>query len=98
MSNSLDPYQDGQFVGPDLGLNCLQRLSSDNKVATSTRLRVIFLALTIIQQLSCPVLKKLDFFCDLPLTFGLDLNIFKKLFECQTVWIQTRANVMSVLI
>ena len=24
-SNSLDPYQGRQFVGPDLGSNCLQR-------------------------------------------------------------------------
>ena len=25
MSNGLDPDQDRHFVGPDLGLNCLQR-------------------------------------------------------------------------
>ena len=31
MSNSLDPDQAQQFFGPDLGLNCLQRLSADNK-------------------------------------------------------------------
>ena len=30
MSNSLDPDQDGHFVGPDLGTNCLQRLSADD--------------------------------------------------------------------
>ena len=29
MSNSLDPDQARQFVGPDLGPNCLQRLSAD---------------------------------------------------------------------
>ena len=28
VSNSLDPDQDRHFVGPDLGPNCLQRLSS----------------------------------------------------------------------
>ena len=28
MSNSLDPDQAGHFVGPDLGRNCLQRLSA----------------------------------------------------------------------
>ena len=30
-SNGLDPDQDQHSVGPDLGLNCLQRLSADNK-------------------------------------------------------------------
>ena len=29
--NSLDPDQDRHSVGPDLGPNCLQRLSADNK-------------------------------------------------------------------
>ena len=28
VSNSLDPDQAQHFVGPDLGLNCLQRLSA----------------------------------------------------------------------
>ena len=30
MPNSLDPDQARRFVGPDLGPNCLQRLSADN--------------------------------------------------------------------
>ena len=30
MSNGLDPDQDGPSVGPDLGSNCLQRLSAEN--------------------------------------------------------------------
>ena len=30
MSNSLDPNQAQHFVGPDLGPNCLQRLSADD--------------------------------------------------------------------
>ena len=30
MSNSLVPDQAGRFVGPDLGPNCLQRLSADD--------------------------------------------------------------------
>ena len=30
MSNSLDPDQARQNVGPDLGPNCLQRLSADD--------------------------------------------------------------------
>ena len=31
MSNNLDLDQDRHFVGPDLGPNCLQRLSADEK-------------------------------------------------------------------
>ena len=31
MSNRLDPDQAQHFVGPDLGPNCLQRLSPDDK-------------------------------------------------------------------
>ena len=31
MSNSLDPDQAQHFAGPDLGQNCLQRLTADNK-------------------------------------------------------------------
>ena len=34
MSNSLDP--DPHFVGPDLGPNCLQRLSADTKKELNT--------------------------------------------------------------
>ena len=30
VSNSLDPDQDRQCVSPDLGPNCLQRLSADD--------------------------------------------------------------------
>ena len=30
MSNSLDPDQADGFVGPDLGPNCLQKLSADD--------------------------------------------------------------------
>ena len=30
MSNILDPDQARQLVGPDLGPNCLQRLSADD--------------------------------------------------------------------
>ena len=31
VSDSLDPDQARHFVGPDLGPNCLQRLSADDK-------------------------------------------------------------------
>ena len=32
VSNSLGPDQDRRAVGPDLGTNCLQRLSTDAKI------------------------------------------------------------------
>ena len=32
VSNSLDPDQAQQFIGPDLGPNCLQRLSADTSM------------------------------------------------------------------
>ena len=32
VSNGLDPDQDHDSVGPDLGPNCLQRLSADDKI------------------------------------------------------------------
>ena len=32
MSNGLDPDQDLSSFGPDLGPNCLQRLSADDKI------------------------------------------------------------------
>ena len=38
MTNSLDPDQARQNVGPDLGPNCLQKLSSDD----TSRKRVNF--------------------------------------------------------
>ena len=35
MSNGLDADQDRHYVGPDLGPNCLQRLSAEDKVAAN---------------------------------------------------------------
>ena len=32
MSNGLDPDQDQHLVSPDLGPNCLQRLSADKEI------------------------------------------------------------------
>ena len=43
MSNSLHPDQARQFVGPDLGSNCLQRLSADD---TSSHSRIWYISLT----------------------------------------------------
>ena len=37
MSNSFDPDQARHFVGPDLGGNCLQRSSVDDKIATADK-------------------------------------------------------------
>ena len=31
LSNSVEPAQARRFAGPDLGPNCLQKLSSDDK-------------------------------------------------------------------
>ena len=36
-SNSFDPDQDRHNVGPDLGPNCLQRLSADDKERVKTK-------------------------------------------------------------
>ena len=37
MSNSLDPDQARHFVGPDLGPNCLQRLSADETSSLTSK-------------------------------------------------------------
>ena len=39
VSNSLDPDQVQHFVGSDLGSNCLQRLSADDKSGQRVRYR-----------------------------------------------------------
>ena len=39
MSNGLDPGQDRRYVGPDLGPNCLQRLSADDKMLAKKEFR-----------------------------------------------------------
>ena len=39
MSNSLDPDQARHFVGPDLGSNCLQKLTAED----TSRLRVLLI-------------------------------------------------------
>ena len=41
MSNSLDPDQDRHSVGPDLGPNCLQRSSADDKSPRLTYLLML---------------------------------------------------------
>ena len=40
MTNSLDPDQARHFVGPDLGPNCLQRLSADKELKLVNKLFV----------------------------------------------------------
>ena len=37
MTIGLDPNQDKHSVGPDLGLNCLQKLSADDKLLLSRK-------------------------------------------------------------
>ena len=43
VSNSLDPDQARHFVGPDLGPNCLQRLSADDNGPTCCKRVIISL-------------------------------------------------------
>ena len=45
VSNSLDSDQDPHYVGPDLGVNCLQRLSADDK-GKPARVILVFIALS----------------------------------------------------
>ena len=40
MSNCMDPDQARHFVRPDLGLNCFQRLSADEKIYTQLFFKV----------------------------------------------------------
>ena len=40
VSNSLDPDQAQYYVEPDLGSNCLQRLSADNTNTLKQRVKV----------------------------------------------------------
>ena len=61
MSNNLDPDQDRQaqqFVGPDLGPNCLPRLSTDDTSRQRVKRKIIFDPSTVcypkqLQKLSC---------------------------------------------
>ena len=39
MSIGLDPDQYGHFVGPDLGPNCSQKLSTDNTIKQARSLQ-----------------------------------------------------------
>ena len=39
VSNGLDPDQDRHFVSPDLGPNCLQKLSADDKSPLARRVK-----------------------------------------------------------
>ena len=48
LSNSLDPDLAGRLIGPDLGLNCLQRLSADG-----TRRQRMLSGLNIFNNIFC---------------------------------------------
>ena len=41
VSNGVDPDQNRHSVGPDLGINCLQSLSADDKSAIKERIKQI---------------------------------------------------------
>ena len=42
MSNSLDPDEAQHFIGPDLGLTCLQRFSADEIADKELLKKLIF--------------------------------------------------------
>ena len=52
MSNSLDPDQARRFVGPDLGPNCLQRLSTEDTGCRET-------VMVTLMQMMCNVYQRL---------------------------------------
>ena len=65
MSNSLDPDQDRQNVGPDLHPNCLQTLSADDKSQLARKdLMVGFLKLlaSLVKETFHDFLSSADFF------------------------------------
>ena len=41
MSNNFDPDQARHFVGPDLGPNCLQRISAEDNRKQSIKVSVV---------------------------------------------------------
>ena len=57
VSKSLDPDQNGYFVGPDLGSNCLQRLSTEDKSCGKQGKRLYFMFLLS----SANILQKINF-------------------------------------
>ena len=79
ISNSLDPDQDRQNVCPDLGPNCLQKLSADDKSRS---------------EFCMLLLSSADIFQTQP--FQKILSGIQS--EFQTVWIQIRTDILSVLI
>ena len=54
VSNSLDPDQARRFVGPDLGPNCLQRLSAED--TSSQKFQDLIIWSCIITFLYCQIL------------------------------------------
>ena len=68
MSNSLDPDQARRFVGPDLGPNCLPRLSADvtgkqrvmgKSIIHCVGLNISFVLFLFLFRLNSPVNKKI---------------------------------------
>ena len=51
MLNSLDPDQARQNVGPDLGPNCLQKLSADGNSLGDKELRCLFINVILLQMI-----------------------------------------------
>ena len=75
VSNSLDPDQARHFVGPDLGPNCLEKLSADDtsRYKVKTAAHCIFVLLSIFL---CALIKRKEyilFFCADPIDVSIDI-------------------------
>ena len=61
MSRGLDPDQAWHYVGPDMGLNCLQRISSSDKKVTTSKDRIFRVIYTNVLLLFCSVINRIRF-------------------------------------
>ena len=90
VSNGLDPDQDRHTVSPDLGPNCLQKLSVTSKKRINGRIIKLFACLVIFPD----SLSSADIFQN----YFFHKILSGTLSECQMVWIQIWTNILSVLI
>ena len=58
VSNSLDPYQARHFVGPDLGLNCLQRSSAEKTTLKAVDCFLTKGRITLFILMDCPMIHR----------------------------------------
>ena len=72
MTNSLDPDQAQYFLGPDLGLNCLQRLSANDSSRQTIKCLLLLLSFSVCLPEEIGSLKKLE-------TLSLENNVLTSL-------------------